>query len=151
MRTAVFCDTQSLYQELRNRFQKRLNYCKYLNFLKEELRYDPVIKIAYGNQKATVIHKFISDLNWLGFQTHFKFNKDWHVEMVLNIVSITDKVDCVVLGTSDPIFAPVIPWVEAHGVKIHIVSCGIPGKLSELALCHEIHRELLDEAPDTTQ
>lgn len=148
MRTAVFCDTESLYRELMNRFQKRLDYSKYLKLL-ESLGYDLVIKVAYGNQKNTVVHKFISVLNALGFQTCFKFGKDWHVEIILHIVSLVNKVDCIVLGTSDPVYAPLIPWIEAHGVKVHIVSAGIPGPLSERALCHEIERTMCDSLDST--
>lgn len=143
MRTAVICDTESLYKELKQRFNKRLQYGQYLAWLKSSFDYDCAIKVAYGNQKNTVVQRFISTLNQLGFQTHFKYGKDWHVEVILQCVSIANKVDVVVLGTSDPVYAPMIPWLEAHGVKVHVVSCNIPHQLSELALCHEIQKEVL--------
>ena len=147
MRTAVFCDTESLYREVQARFQKRLNYTSYLAHL-ANYGYDVKIKVAYGNQKATVVHRFIRALNELGFQTHFNFGKDWHVEMVLDIINIHSKVDCIVLGTSEPVFAPLIPWLEAHGVRVLIFSALVPSKLSNLALVQEIDSSLLDEGKE---
>ncbi len=120
-----------------------MDYSRFLDSLKPT--YELVIKYAYGNQKETVIHKFVQELNSLGFQTNFRYGKDWHVEMILHAVSIVEKVDAIVLATSNPIYRPLIPWLEAHGVKVHVISVNIPHTLGEVALCTEITADLLQE------
>ncbi len=144
MRTAIICDTSSLYRSVQSRHGGRVNYSRFLAYVELEFGYDLTIRVAYGNQKDTVVHKFISNLNSLGFQTHFKYGKDWLVEGILKAVSIVDKIDCLVLATNDPLLAPLVPWLESHGVKVHVISCNIPRELSQLALCHEIPKELVD-------
>lgn len=110
-----------------------------------------MVKVAYGNQKSTVVHRFISILNNLGFQTNFQYGKDWHVELILHAVSVASKVDCIVLGTNDPIYCSLIPWLEAHGVKVVVIACNIPRALGELAVCHEVQRTHIDDSPEATE
>ncbi len=142
MKTALLVDTESLYHEINERYKGRLSYSKFLTWLKETYHYDVQIKHAYGNQNPAFIKRFRYALQDLGFQLSFKQDKNWSIELVLQAVSIVDKIDCLVLATSDPIYRPLIPWIEAHGVKVHVISCNIPKLLFEIALSTEIPKEL---------
>lgn len=151
MRTAVLMDTESVYRELLARYNRRLDYSKFLTYLKETFNYDVQIKYAYGNQNPGNIKGFTSVLRDLGFQLRFKQRKTWEVEVSLHAASIANKIDCLVLCTSNPNYQALIPWIEHHGVKVHIICCNVPKELFEHALATEITTELCFEVDLLTE
>ncbi len=142
-RLGVFCDVSNLYYCISNRFDgRKLDYNKYLEFIKDFG--DVQQAIAYGSQMRNEAHPFIKALKSAGFVTKFKRPKeigkgginykrksDWDVGISVDIISMLDRLDIVILGSADSDMAPVIDYVINHGVKVIVLACGIASELHD--------------------
>ena len=119
-RLAIYADVNSLYYCLGKKYNKKLDYKKYLEFVRAQ---DVVIKaLAYTDQDSP---KFLDYLRHAGFTPR----KADLVQSVLDFVRIIPKVDILILGSSDPALIPLIQWTVEQNVDCVIVSCGIPKEM----------------------
>ena len=115
--------------------------------------------VAYGSQMSNEAAGFIHCLEKIGFQTKFKAVKsynneqelrrkaDWDVGITMDIVSMIDRFDMIILGTADGDLEPVVDWAMRRGVDVVILACGISRDLKDRATQHiEIPESLLEEA-----
>jgi uncharacterized LabA/DUF88 family protein len=145
-RIGVFMDVSNLYYCCNQKYQAKLNYKAYLDFIKG---YGDVTQaIAYGAQLKDEARKFIAVLEHLGFQAKYKCPKtfegtgtavkrkaDWDVGIAMDIVQIClgVGVDTIFIGSADSDLVPVVNWTVNRGVTVVVLACGISRDLKDVA------------------
>lgn len=144
-RIGVFVDVSNLYYCLRKKYGRKLNYKKYVEFI--EPMGTIAQAIAYGAKKKddTETVNFINYLKHAGFWPKYKepksFNNvtstaskaDWDVGIAIDIVSMCDRLDLVVLGTADGDLEPVVKWLRTKGIDVIVLACNISRDLKSTA------------------
>jgi uncharacterized protein (TIGR00288 family) len=154
-RIGVFADVSNLYHCISRKYPSRkLDYRKYIKFVKD--LGDVSIAIAYGSQMAGQATGFILCLKQMGFQTKFKSPKvyggvaqtrkaDWDVGIAMDIVTMIDRIDMVILGSADGDMLPVLEWAMSRGVEVVVIATGISKDLKDKATkAIEIPESLLE-------
>jgi uncharacterized LabA/DUF88 family protein len=131
-RVAVFMDAQNLYHTAKRVYNRKVNFGAVLasavmgRGLVRALAY--VIKTEEGDETA-----FIDALHKTGIETRIKDlmifsngNKkaDWDIGMAIDAVSLSPKVDVIVLVTGDSDFVPLVEYLRMHGVRVELLSFG---------------------------
>lgn len=162
----VFVDIGNLYHCTNKKFGgRKLDYKKYLDSVVGEN--DIIYRaIAYGIQVKDEASKFISCLRHYGYETKYRKPKvykseekevlrrvPWGVGIAMDVVRIVsnNKLDVVVLGSSEPELVDLVDWVKERGVKCIVASCGIPRELREAADLYVEIAEVLLETPTTAE
>lgn len=149
---AVFCDVGNLYYCVGKKFETRkLDYRKYLEYAKTFG--EVYTSAAYGSQVKEEAKNFILCLKQLGFTTRFresdreeKRRVNWGAGIAIDIVQLIDRVDTVVLGSSDPDLLPVVEYIKSKGIKVIIIAAGIHRDLK--SACNqfvEVSEDMLEE------
>lgn len=161
-RIGVFVDVSNIYYCIGKKYEyRKLDYRKYLDFVRD---FGDLVKIiAYGSQMTNEAAGFIHCLQKVGFQTKFKGVKtftqgqeqkrkaDWDVGITMDIVSMIDRFDMIILGTADGDLEPVVDWATRRGVDVVVLACGISRDLKDKATQYiEIPESLLEEQSETT-
>lgn len=58
---------------------------------------------------------------------------DWDVQIAMDIVNMSPKLDLIVLCSSDSDLAPCIEWVTAKGIRTLVMGCGVSRELIGVA------------------
>ncbi|MDO8514488.1 MAG: NYN domain-containing protein [bacterium] len=143
-RVGVFIDTQNLYHSAKNIYHARVNFG---NVLKDSLGGRRLIRArAYvvttesGEEKG-----FFEALEKIGIETTTKDlqiffggakKADWDVGMAVDAITMSPKLDTVILFTGDGDFIPLVKYLQVHGgCQVEIASFGrsTSGKLKEAA------------------
>lgn len=155
-RVGIFVDVTHQFTAAQERYGKRINYAKYLELAVngESLH----CAYAYGAQVSTEAQGFIKRLRALGYEPRYQqapvgveqkadLNAaDFSVEMTLDIIRNLERLDCVVLGTSDERFVPLIRFLQERGLKVSIFACKIHTLLSEFAnKAQELPEDILEK------
>jgi uncharacterized LabA/DUF88 family protein len=151
-KVAVFSDIANLYYCVGKKFESRkLDYRKYLEYCKT---FGEVYQsYAYGSQVREEAKNFILCLKQIGFLTKFKETEkeekrrvNWNAGIAIDVVNVVDRVDTVILGTSDPDLLPVVEYIKNKGVGVIIIAAGIHRDLKKT--CNqfvEISEDMLEE------
>jgi uncharacterized LabA/DUF88 family protein len=135
MRAAAFIEIPNLFHALKKK-GGRLDYGKLITKLRSE--YELVNAIAYGNQIANEAVGFIGALRHLGYEP--KFRRDgyyWPVAIAIDIVQIAQRVDAVILVSSNPNLAPALEWVREKGLRCFVIGCNIHRDLKHASTAFE--------------
>lgn len=143
-RVGVFIDTQNLYHSAKNLYHARVNFG---NVLKDSVGERRLIRArAYvvttesGEEKG-----FFEALAKIGIETTTKDlqiffggakKADWDVGMAVDAITMSPKLDTVILFTGDGDFIPLVKYLQVHGgCQVEIASFGrsTSGKLREAA------------------
>ena len=143
-RVGIFIDTQNLYHSAKNLYKRKVNFAE---VLKEALTGRVLIRaLAYvitseaGDEKA-----FFDALKKMGIETKTKNLQvfsggakkgDWDVGLAVDAISLSDKLDSVVLVTGDGDFVPLVEYLKiSAGCQVEVMSFGksASGKLIEAA------------------
>lgn len=154
----LFADVGNLYYCVKKRYANRkLDYHKYLTAVSGD---SAVYRAyAYGVQVSNEAIKFITCLKHLGYDPKYKqpkvFEKEgkvtikrisWNVGIAMDVVRIVDKLDTVILGTSDANLVPLVDWVKERGVRCEVFACGISKELRDsVDKWTEIEEDLLED------
>jgi uncharacterized LabA/DUF88 family protein len=155
---AVFADVGNLYYCIGKKFESRkLDYRKYLEYAKT---FGEVYQsYAYGSQVREEAKNFVLCLKQIGFMTKFKENEreekrrvNWNCGITVDVVNVVDRVDTVIIGSSDPDLLLVVEYIKNKGVGVIIIAAGIHRDLKKA--CNqfvEISEDMLEEvrAPET--
>lgn len=161
MKAALFADVHNLYYCTNKKFNgKKLDYKFYLDFANEKIA-EVTRAFAYGFQKETEAVNFITCLRKIGFDCNFKrprvigsgenqFHKtDWNVGICVDVVKILDRVEAVIIGSSDPELVPLINYLKFRGIQTIIYSAMINKELKEVAdRFYEIDSKWLEKAKE---
>jgi uncharacterized LabA/DUF88 family protein len=143
-RVGVFIDTQNLYHSAKNLYHARVNFG---NVLKDSVADRRLIRAkAYvvttdsGEEKG-----FFEALAKIGIETKTKDlqiffggakKADWDVGMAVDAITMSPKLDTVVLFTGDGDFVPLVDYLKIHaGCQVEVASFGrsTSGRLKEAA------------------
>ena len=156
----IFVDIGNLYWCVGKKFPKRkVNY----SILKEKCTgEDSVFRaIAYGSQFKGKAAKFITSLRKTGFDPKYNLIEtkvdpvtqeekviwsSWNVQIALDAVNILDKLNVIVLCSSDQDLIPLIEHAKSRGIVVKVVAAGISAKIRSVAdSCTEIDESFLLE------
>lgn len=155
---ALFADVGNLFYCVKKRFSDRkLDYKKYHDIVTG----DNVMfsAFAYGVQVRKEAMKFITCLKHLGFNPNYITPKSYerdgkieykkvsrNVDIAMDVARVINKLDVVILGTSDPDILPLVKWVKEKGIACEIFACGIPKELRDnCTKWTEIEESLLED------
>ncbi len=143
-RVGVFIDTQNLYHSAKNLYHARVNFG---NVLKDSVGERRLIRArAYvvttesGEEKG-----FFDALEKMGIETTTKDlqiffggakKADWDVGMAVDAITMSPKLDTVILFTGDGDFIPLVKYLQVHGgCQVEVASFGrsTSSKLREAA------------------
>jgi len=142
-RVGVFIDTQNLYHSAKNLYHARVNFG---NVLKDSVAGRRLIRArAYvvttesGEEKG-----FFEALGKIGIETKTKDlqiffggakKADWDVGMAVDAITMSPKLDTVILFTGDGDFIPLVEYLKVHGgCQVEVASFGrsTSGRLKEV-------------------
>jgi len=133
MKTLVVIDTNNLYHCIKHQFGEKLNYKNFMDYL--ITTYQVTRVKAYGltlpDEKA-----FADLLEILNYDTCFIPIKNPHqtvlVYMTVDVIRMSQRIDKLVLCSSDVSFKPLIEYLIELGIEVEILACGIPNILKNL-------------------
>lgn len=132
-RVGVFIDTQNLYHSAKNIYHARVNFG---NVLKDSVAGRRLIRArAYvvttesGEEKG-----FFEALAKIGIETRTKDlqiffggakKADWDVGLAVDAITMSPKLDTVILFTGDGDFVPLVEYLKVHGgCQVEVASFG---------------------------
>lgn len=127
----VFIDIGNQFHCVQKKWPgKKLNYEEYLHKAKT---FGSIFRaFAYGTQVEDTAAKFITALRHIGFDPQYKeVDKgawySWNVGIAVDIVRyvIHNKIDIIVLGSSDRGMDSIISWAKEQGVRVIVMGCSI--------------------------
>lgn len=131
-RIAVLIDTQNLYHSARHLYNSRVNFGAVLEAAVADRQL--VRAIAYLiTTEAQDEAQFFEALLKMGIETKSKElqifyggNKkaDWDVGIAIDAISLSEKVDAIVLVTGDGDFVPLVEFLKYRGVQVEVASFG---------------------------
>jgi uncharacterized LabA/DUF88 family protein len=158
-RVGVFIDTQNLYHSAKNLYQSKVNFGA---VLKDAVGERQLIRaIAYvittesGEEKS-----FFDALTKVGIETKTKDlqifyggakKADWDVGIAVDAISLSQKLDVVILVSGDGDFVPLVEFLQLNrGIRVEVAAFGksTSGKLREVVddfvdLCESPQKYLL--------
>jgi uncharacterized LabA/DUF88 family protein len=138
-RIAVLLDSSNLYHIARRR-KVKINHAKLLERLNGRQIVRSILYRAGDNSDRE--KPFLKKMKGLGFEVKSKDLKTYgkkkkgnvDVDMAIEAVSLSEKVDVIVLGSGDGDFVPVVKYLQAKGVKVELIAfkgCGTSVALRE--------------------
>ncbi len=131
-RVGVFMDVQNMYHSAKNIYHARVNFKE---ILKTAVANRKLIRaIAYvvttetGEEKA-----FLEALAKSGIEVKSKDlqifpggmkKADWDVGMAVDAISLSSKLDSIVLVTGDGDFVPLVEYLQSQGQQVEVISFG---------------------------
>lgn len=146
----VYIDVENLYRSVNKRFNGRLDYAKYIQFIETKLGEPVVVKYALGSQKPQDAKGFVSLLKNLGFTTKFDQGVDWNVPIALSAMQLAKEGTKVVLGSNHKNLAPLVEALQARGARVFVCACNIHASLRNMTDYHEVDESLLIKVTDET-
>ena len=131
-RVAVLIDVQNMYHSAKNLFRSRVNFNEILKTavggrqLIRAIAY--VIRTESGEEKT-----FFEALTKMGVETKVKDlqifaggvkKADWDVGMAVDAISLSEKVDALVLVTGDGDFVPLVEFLKGGRAQAEIIAFG---------------------------
>lgn len=139
---AIFVDVSNLYFCINKRWPgRKLDFAKFVESLKGS---DRLLRAtAYGTEISNEASGFKKYLRNCGLDSKYKkcrfiengeaYRSDWSIGITLDIVRLAERVDSIILCTSNPEFSSLVEWVREKGVRCVIHACGIPRYLRRAA------------------
>lgn len=140
MNTAIFLDLSDLYHRVNRRFGRKLNFAAVLDL------FDNVSAAhAYGIQRGNEASGFITCLQRLGFETHFKHPEiikcgdrelkraNWGVGMTVDVVRYSRPIDTVILGSGSNNMTPLVEYLTENGFRCIVFACNVGKELRNSA------------------
>lgn len=131
MRIAILIDVQNIFYSARNQFQARVDFKKLLAKIQDN-QHEVVRTIAYVVQppKEQVTNNRISFLNLLRSlnievkQKEYRLKTDgtpkgdWDIEIAMDALTLSDKVDAIVLVSGDSDFVDMVERLKAKSTAV---------------------------------
>jgi hypothetical protein len=161
MAVGIFLDLSDLYHRVNRKFGKKLNFSSVLEVLNEEGDVEELH--AYGIQRNNEASGFITCLQRLGFQTHFKYpeiircggrelkRSNWECGIACDVFRFVQtrleifKDEKVILGTGSNIMSPLAKYLTETDLECVVLCCGVGKELRHHASrVIEITEDLLE-------
>jgi uncharacterized LabA/DUF88 family protein len=144
--TGVIVDSENLKFCVNKAFNGKVDYARLLEHIREMTSDDEIRAFIYGFVK--IEHPFTKAMANLGYVVRmFKAPRNPHklcnhVPMTLDVIEILDRLDTLVICSSEPGLAPLIDFVRAKGIEVIVYACGIPLELRNCDRYEEIQEVL---------
>lgn len=130
---ALFADVSNLYHCVNKKYDRRkLDYEKLLVTEGQIYR-----AYAYGVFLNDDTIKFINCLRHYGYETKFidnpRYRMDWNLTIAMDVARLIDRVDTIILCSTNINLPPLIDWIREKSVKVIIKACHIPAILKHCA------------------
>jgi len=143
-RVGIFIDTQNLYHSAKNLYHAKVNFGQ---VVKEALAGRVLIRaVAYVISTESEDEKgFFEALNKVGIETKVKDIRifaggakkaDWDIGMAIDAISMSAKLDTIILATGDGDFVPLVEYLRfTKGCQVEVIAFGksASGQLREVA------------------
>ncbi len=130
VRVGIFADLQNLHYGARKQYGRRIDYERLLNYVVAGRKL--VKAIAYLIQPpGTDYSRFIGWLRSLNFEVKSKppqlradgsTKSDWNMGLALDIFSLMDKLDVVIILSGDDDFVGLAETLQQRGLKVEVAS-----------------------------
>ena len=132
-RVGVFIDTQNLYHSAKNLYKAKVNFG---NVLKQAVAGRELIRArAYVvTTESGEEQSFFEALEKLGIEIKTKDlqvfyggakKADWDVGMAVDAISMSSKLDAIILATGDGDFVPLVEYLKySTGCQVEVISFG---------------------------
>ena len=132
-RVGIFIDTQNLYHSAKNLYRAKVNFGQ---VVKEALAGRILLRaVAYVIRTESEEEKgFFEALNKLGIETKVKDIRvfaggakkaDWDMGMAIDAISMSAKLDTVILATGDGDFVPLVEYLRySQGCQVEVIAFG---------------------------
>ena len=128
-RVGLFVDVQNMFYSAKHLYQAKINYRRLLEDLSGGRQL--VRAVAYLVTKPEVDQTaFVDALTRLGYEIKIKYLKirpdgsakgDWAMELSLDVMAMSPRLDTVVLVTGDGDYVPLIDRLKVMGVRTEVV------------------------------
>lgn len=135
---AVFVDVQNMYHSAKKTFGRNLSYSKMLRSCVRSRRL--VRSLAYVIDREGVDQvSFFDHLRYCGFEVRKREviermdgsrKAEWELGMAMDMLTIADKVDTIIIVSGNGVFADLVPALRAKGVKVE--ACAFRESMSDL-------------------
>jgi len=140
----IFVDIGNQFYTVNRKWAgRKIDYSRYLALAKQSRATgDPDRRVrsayAFGTQIDNSAVKFVSCLKHIGFTPVYRSIQqgtwyDWAVGITVELFRHHQKLDEVVLGSSNQTMVPVVNWLRENGIIVTIIACGISRELKEAA------------------
>ena len=148
VKIGLYVDSNSAYYTLKMRFGGKLSYQKLIDYARGHGDIEEAI--VYGIHITNEADKFIDCLSKLGYKTKFQKRElgssdcDYQLAIDSLTAAIYDYLDVIILVSSSVKLAPLVELLKNEGVRVIVLSCGIPKALREAAdTVYEISGDML--------
>ncbi len=137
-RVAVFVDVQNMYHSAKKTYGRNLSYAKMLRACVRNRRLARAF--AYVIDRDGVEQtSFVDHLQYCGFQVKKRSviermdgsrKAEWELAIAMDMISVADKVDAIIVVSGNGVFADVVPYLRAKGVRVE--ACAFRESLSDV-------------------
>jgi uncharacterized LabA/DUF88 family protein len=149
MNIAVFLDLSDLYHRVNRKFGRKINFAASMELFSS--RGSVLVAHAYGIQRGNEASGFITCLQRLGFEPHFKYpeiircgdrelkRSNWGVGMTVDALSLFIEEHRnpehweVILGSGSNNMAPLVSYLTENGIRCVVFACSVGKELRHLA------------------
>jgi uncharacterized LabA/DUF88 family protein len=156
LRVFVAVDVSNLYYCVKKRFKGgKLDYKKFLELCSKNGQVYRAIAYASTMTGSDAPNKFFDCIQNFGFTVKTKVVKtfeddqpggenkklkaDWDLGMAIDVIRHINRIDTVILGTADGDMASLVHYLHEHGIRVHVIACGIS---SDLKACVDSYIEI---------
>lgn len=135
-RVGVFVDIGNQYYCVSKKWPgKKLDYQQYITKATNGKSLQRAF--AYGTQVEDNAVKFITCLKHIGFEARYKTVEknafySWDAGIAVDMIKFAEKLDTVVLGSSNRSMVPAVKALRERGVKVIVLACGISRELKDV-------------------
>jgi uncharacterized LabA/DUF88 family protein len=133
MRIAIFADVQNAFYAAKHAFQGKLNYGRMLNDIKKDR--ELIRAFAYMTKRSDIDQsKFCGALVGMGYDVRSRDAKaknkegktsyvksSYEVMLAMDAVTMSEKVDTIVLITGDSAYLPLINFLKSRGCRVELI------------------------------
>jgi uncharacterized LabA/DUF88 family protein len=142
-RVAIFVDVQNVFYTAKSLYKAKLDFDKLLKMLVMDRKLIRAVAYVVQMRESDQL-EFMSFLNRIGFEVKTKKLKvrhdgtakgDWDMGLAIDAISVAEKVDVVIIISSDGDFTALVNHLKAHGVKVEVCSfpSNTPDELKDAA------------------
>lgn len=135
-RIGLFVDISDLYSSVQRAHSgKRLDYKSYYDFVGS--LGEIICAMAYGFQKSNEAEGFRRALSKFGYETKYRRLRmdqiarkwtrglSWNVVLTLDVINRIERLDTIILGSTNKELIPLIEWAREEGVKVIIFAADV--------------------------
>lgn len=129
-RVGVFVDVQNMYYSARNLYGSRVNFANILQQAVEGRKLIRAVAYVVKAESPEEI-KFFEALDKQGFEVNMKDLQvfvggakkgDWDVGITIDAITMSNKLDVVVLVTGDGDFLPLVQYLQFLGQRVEVIA-----------------------------